>query len=32
MKSGPASVAGWVHFSAIARRNFMNSGPASVAG
>ena len=32
MNSGPASVAGWVDFSAIARRKYMNSGPASVAG
>ena len=32
MNSGPTSVAGWVDFSAIARRKYMNSGSASVAG
>ena len=32
MNSGPASVAGWVDFSAIAGRKCMNSGQASVAG
>ena len=32
MNSGPASVAGWVDFSAIGGRKYMNSGPASVAG
>ena len=32
MNSSPASVAGWVDFSAIAGRKYMNSSPASVAG
>ena len=32
MNSGPASVARWVDFSAIAGRKYMNSVPASVAG
>ena len=32
MYIGPASVAGWVDFSAIAGRKYMNIGTASVAG